>query len=77
MFTLTMKYLVLTICGNSDKSWRLKAIAHWVWNFRVRFPFFSYSSSFPIKMHATDAKTQKVEPDLNFFMTYERFGGSV
>ncbi len=40
MFTLTMKYLVLTICGNSDKSWRLKAIAHWVWNFRVRFPFF-------------------------------------
>ncbi len=28
---------------------------------------FSYSSSFPIKMHATDAKTQKIKPDPNFF----------
>ncbi len=28
---------------------------------------FPYSSSFPIKMHATDAKTQKIEPDLIFF----------
>ncbi len=26
MFTLTMKYFVLTICGNSDKSWRLNLI---------------------------------------------------
>ncbi len=25
------------------------------------------SPSFPIKMHATDAKTQKIEPDPNFF----------
>ncbi len=46
---------------------RLKAIAHWVWNFRMRFSVFSYSSSFPIKTHATDAKTQKIEPDPNFF----------
>ncbi len=28
---------------------------------------FPYSSSFPIKMHAPDAKTQKIEPDPNFF----------
>ncbi len=28
---------------------------------------FSYSSSFPIKMHATNAKTQKIEPDPKFF----------
>ncbi len=28
-------------------------------------------------MHATDAKTQKLEPDLNFFMIDEIFGGSV
>ncbi len=27
--------------------------------------FFPYSPSFPIKMHATDAKTPKIEPDLN------------
>ncbi len=47
-----------------------KAIAHWVQNF-------SYSSSFPIKIHAMDAKTQKIEPDLNYFMTDESFGGSV
>ncbi len=33
----------------------------------MRFPVFSYSPSFPIKMHATDAKTQKIEPDPNFF----------
>ncbi len=32
-------------------------------NFRMRFSVFSYSSSFSIKMHATDAKTQKIEPD--------------
>ncbi len=29
--------------------------------------FFSYSSSFLIKMLATDAKTQKIEPDPIFF----------
>ncbi len=28
---------------------------------------FPYSSSFPIKIHATDAKMQKIEPDPNFF----------
>ncbi len=33
----------------------------------VRFSVFSYSPSFPIKMHATDAKTQKIEPDPIFF----------
>ncbi len=31
------------------------------------FHFFSYSYSFPIKMHATDVKTQKIEPDPNLF----------
>ncbi len=46
-----------------------KVIAHWVRNFRVRFSVFSCSSSFPIKMHATDAKKQKIEPDPNFLMT--------
>ncbi len=45
----------------------LKAIAHRVRNFRMHFSVFSYSPSFPIKMHATDAKTQKIEPDPNFF----------
>ncbi len=30
------------------------------------FVVFLYSSSFPIKMLATDAKTQKIKPDLNF-----------
>ncbi len=30
------------------------------------FSFFPYSPSFPIKMLATDAKTQKIEPDPNF-----------
>ncbi len=45
----------------------LKAIAHWVRNFRMCFSVFSYSPSFPIKMHAKDAKTQKIEPDPNFF----------
>ncbi len=39
--------------------------------------FFSYSSSFLIKMNATDAKPQKIEPDSNFFLTDESFGGSV
>ncbi len=27
----------------------------------------SYSPSLPIKMHATDVKTQKIKSDLNFF----------
>ncbi len=39
--------------------------------------FFSYSSSFSIQMHATDAKTQKIEPDPNYIMMDESFGGSV
>ncbi len=41
----------------------VKAIAHWVQN--CHFRFFSYSSFFPIKMKATDAKTQKIEHDPN------------
>ncbi len=50
------------------KQWGLvKTIAHWGRNFRMRFSVFSYYPSFPIKMHATDAKTQKIEPDPNFF----------
>ncbi len=36
---------------------------------------FLYSSSFPIKMHATDVKTQTIEPDLIFYMTDKSFGG--
>ncbi len=39
-----------------------------------------YSSSFPNKMTATDAKTQKIEPDPIFFfflMTDKCFWGSV
>ncbi len=46
----------------------LKVIAHWVRNVRMRFSIFSYFTSFSIQMHATDAKTQKIEPDPNFFM---------
>ncbi len=38
---------------------------------------FPYSLSFPIKLHAIDAKTQKIEPDPNVFLTDESFGGSV
>ncbi len=34
-------------------------------------PFFSYFSSFPIKMHVMDAKTQKIEPD--FFYDARKF----
>ncbi len=37
----------------------VKAIAHRVRNFHMHFSVFSYSSSFPIKMHATDAKCRK------------------
>ncbi len=56
----------------------LKVLAHRVRNFRMRFfIFFSYSSSFPIKMLATDAKTAKIEPDPKKIMTDESFGGSV
>ncbi len=43
-------------------------IAHEVWNFRMRL---SYSSSFPIKMLATDAKTQKNQTD--FFYDRRKF----
>ncbi len=34
---------------------------------------FSYSSSFPIKMLVMDAKTQKIEPDPNFFYDGRKF----
>ncbi len=47
----------------------LKVIA--VWKFHVRFSVFLYSSSFPIKMHVTDAKMQKIEPDPIFFLMDE------
>ncbi len=40
----------------------LKVLAHRVWNFHMRFFSLSYSASFPIKMHATDTKMQKIEP---------------
>ncbi len=39
--------------------------------------FFPNSSTFPIQMHATDEKTQKIEPDPNLFMMDEGFGGSL
>ncbi len=51
----------------------LKVLAHRVQNFR-KICAFSYSSSFPIKMLATDVKTQKIENGPNFIMTYENFG---
>ncbi len=38
--------------------------------FNVRFFIFLYSPFFPMKMLATDAKTQKIEPDPNVF--YDR-----
>ncbi len=41
------------------------------------FSFFLYSPSFSIKMHAMDAKTQKIEPDPLFFWTDKSFGGSM
>ncbi len=34
---------------------------------------FLYSSSFPIKILATDAKTQKIEPDTNNFYDGRKF----
>ncbi len=52
----------------------LKVIAH---SLKWDFHFFSYSPSFPIKMHAADAKTQKIEPDPKKNLTDEIFGGSV
>ncbi len=55
----------------------LKVLAHWVRNFRMRFSVFSYSSSFPIKMHAMDAKRQKIEPDPKNVMMDESFRGNV
>ncbi len=53
----------------------LKAIAHRVWNFHMRFSVFYIPHPFLSKF--TDAKTQKIEPDPNFFMTNESLGGSV
>ncbi len=35
-----------------------------------------YLTSFPIKMHDTDAKTQKIEPDPNVYITDESFGAA-
>ncbi len=51
----------------------VKVIAHWVRHFRVRFSIFPYSSSFPIKMHATDAKTQKTWTWSEFFYDGRKF----
>ncbi len=54
----------------------IKVFAHrvWFWN-----AFFSIKIEYilSIKMPVTDAKTQKIEPDSIFFITVERFGGSV
>ena len=57
---------------------------HVVKHFRMRFFAFDSLnirwlriSQKPFKMLAMDAKTQKIEPDPNFFLTDESFGGSV
>ncbi len=42
-------------------------------NFCQYFFVYSYSSSFPIKMHAMDAKTQKIELDQNCFYNRRKF----
>ncbi len=46
--------------------------------FACVFPFFflPYSSTFPIKIHATDAKTQKIEPD-PIFLWWTKISGAV
>ncbi len=54
-----------------------KVLAQWVRRFHIVFSYFSYLSSFPIKMLATDVKMQKIERDPIFFMMNESFGGSV
>ncbi len=47
----------------------VKVLEHGVRNFRMRFSYFSYSSSFSIKMYAPDAKTQKIKPGpISFFL---------
>ncbi len=52
----------------------LKILAHYIF---VCFKnCFSYSSSFPVKMLATDAKTEKMEPNPKKSMTDKSFGGS-
>ncbi len=67
-----MLNLTLKVIAHSLKS--LKFCSENVFPFV--FPFLSYLSSFLIKMHATEVKTQKIEPEL-FFMTDKIFGGSV
>ncbi len=47
----------------------VKVLEHGVRNFRMRFSYFSYSSSFSIKTLAPDAKTQKIKPGpIRFFL---------
>ncbi len=58
--------------GPNNKQ-RLKVIAHSEIFTCVFQGFFLYSSSFPIKMHATDAKMQKIDPDPNFFYDGRKF----
>ncbi len=41
------------------------------------FSFFFVFLILYVKMYSTDAKMQKIEPDLNIFMMDENFGGSV
>ncbi len=43
---------------------------------KISHAFFSYSSSYPIKMLATDVKMQKIKPGPKYFMA-EFFGDSV
>ncbi len=57
-------YYFLIINVKHFRTWQLRPLHTESEIFACIFPFFF---SFPIKMHATDAKTQKIEPDRNFF----------
>ncbi len=65
---------IFTICQSTKSS--LKSLHTESENFACIFFSFSYLSSLPIKMHATDAKTQKIEPDPNF-LWWTKFSDSV
>ncbi len=56
-----------------NMSGSLKVLVHRVRNFLMRFSYFLYSSSLPIKTLATDAKMQKIEPCPIFFHEVRKF----
>ncbi len=53
-------------------SWGYHCKDHCTLSPKFSHAFFSYSSSFPIKINATDAKTQKIEPD-PIFLWHRKF----